>query len=638
MANDKNKQTARDILEKIGGAENLDKATHCATRLRLFLKDDSNVSLEEITNIPGVVSAIKNAGQHQIVIGQHVRNVYDEFINLAGVNSTDTNTASASDANVSALNKVIGTMSAVFAPFVYILAAAGILQAVLIILTTFLPSVAETGTFEVFNMISWAPFVFLPIFIAVTASRHFGSNPYIAIAATGALVSPGVTEIITRVAEGDSVQFLGFALSETTYTSSVLPALFLVWGLSYLEKFLDRVFPEVARPILTPLFAIVISVPLTLLIIGPITAGAANMVAAGYNMIYATAPVVAGALVGGLWQVLVMFGVHWGIMPIMLANFDQYGMDSLQAFTSLAVTAQVGASLGVAIKAKKQAVKQAGISGFLPGIFGITEPAIYGVNLRFKQPFIIACISGAVAALVASLFGAHYFAFAGLPGPLTVVNAISSEYPMSFWGELLGVGIALLLPVILIQFFGYGEDSAKEVAGDSLLKEQGATSEAVDEAMTAPATIETQADEFIAVPMEGKIIPLEEIPDPVFSGGIMGTGVGIEPTTGVVTAPFDGTVILVADSKHAIGLKSKGGVEVLIHVGLETVGLGGKPFTVHVSQGDQVSKGQLLIEADLEAIKGEGLPTVTPVVVTNTADFKQVEVLTDDANLMLIHK
>lgn len=596
--------------------------------MRLFLKDDSNISLDEISNIPGVVSAIKNAGQHQIVIGQHVRNVYDEFIGLAGFSSADANGKSESAENVSILNKVIGTMSAVFAPFVYILAAAGILQAILIVLTTVFPSIAETGTFEVFNMISWAPFVFLPMFIAVTASRHFGSNPYIAIAAAGALVSPGVTEIITRVAEGGNVQFLGFALSSTTYTSSVLPALFLVWGLSYLEKFLDRIFPEVARPILTPLFAIVISVPLTLLIIGPITAGAANIVAAGYNAIYAMAPVVAGALVGGLWQVLVMFGVHWGIMPIMLANFDQYGMDSLQAFTSLAVTAQVGACLGVAIKAKNQAVKQAGISGFLPGIFGITEPAIYGVNLRFKKPFIIACISGSIAALVASLFSAHYFAYAGLPGPLTVVNAISSDYPMSFWGELLGVGIALLLPVILIQFFGYGEDSTKEVA----------TSVAVDEAVPAPTTVETQVDEFIAVPMEGKIIPLQEIPDPVFSEGIMGTGVGIEPTNGVVTAPFDGTVILVTDSKHAIGLKSEGGVEVLIHVGLETVGLGGRPFTMHVSQGDQVSKGQLLIEADLDMIKAEGLPTVTPVVVTNTADFKQVEVLTDDANLMLIHK
>lgn len=585
------------------------------------------------------MSAIKNAGQHQIVIGQHVRNVYDEFIDLTGVNSTDANAASESDANVSVLNKVIGTMSAVFAPFVYILAAAGILQAVLIILTTFLPSVAETGTFEVFNMISWAPFVFLPIFIAVTASRHFGSNPYIAIAATGALVSPGITEIITRVAEGGSVQFLGFALSATTYTSSVLPALFLVWGLSYLEKLLDRVFPEVARPILTPLFAIVISVPLTLLIVGPITAGAANLVATGYNAVYATAPAVAGALIGGLWQVLVMFGIHWGIMPIMLANFDQFGMDSLQAFTSIAVTAQVGAALGVALKTKSQAVKQAGISGFLPGIFGITEPAIYGINLRYKKPFVIACISGAVAALVASLFGAHYFAFAGLPGPLTVVNAISSDYPMSFWGELLGVGIALVLPVLLIQFFGYGEDSAKGVASDAMLAEEGADAEefAGETPLVTPA-VEAKINELIAIPMEGKVIPLEEVPDPVFSGGIMGAGVGIEPTSGVVTAPFDGKVILVADSKHAIGLQSEGGVELLIHVGLETVGLDGAPFEVHVSQGDKVSKGQLLIKADLVAIKAAGLPTITPVVVTNTAEFSKVEILTDDTDLMLVHK
>lgn len=618
------KQTVlvQEILDKIGGADNIEKATHCATRLRLFLKDDSNVSLEELDAIDGVVSAVKNAGQHQIVIGQHVSKVYDEFTSVAGINTASNEGNSDQPDNTSVLNKIIGTMSAVFAPFVYILAASGILQAVLIILSTLLPGITESGTYTIFNIVSWAPFVFLPIFIAITASRHFGSNTYIAVAAASALVSPDLSNIISGVASGTEFHFLGFALSETTYTSSVLPALFLVWGLSYLEKFLDRVFPEVARPILTPLFSIVISVPLTLLVVGPITAGAANIVAAGYNAVYAIAPAVAGALIGGLWQVLVMFGIHWGIMPIMLANFDQYGMDSLQAFTAIAVTAQVGASLGVALKAKNQSVKQAGISGFLPGIFGITEPAIYGVNLRFKKPFIIACISGALGALTASLFGAHYFAFAGLPGPITVFNALNSEFPMSFWGELLGVMIALILPVILIQIFGYGEDTTGEVT------------EVVEESNVTASS----DDELISKPLEGQAVSLEEVPDPVFSGGLMGSGVAIKPTDGRVVAPFDGEVILVAGTHHAIGLRSTGGVEVLIHVGLETVGLEGRPFSMNVEQGDKVSRGQLLFTADLDIIEAEGLSTMTPVVVTNTADFSEVEVLLDGEEVIIVHK
>ena len=443
-----------------------------------------------------------------------------------------------------------------------------------------------------------------------------------------ALVSPDLGSIIANVAAGEEFRFLGFLLSKTTYTSSVLPALFLVWGLSYLEKYLDRIFPEVARPILTPLASLVIAVPLTLLIVGPVTASAANIVAAGYNAIYNIAPAVAGALVGGLWQMLVMFGIHWGIMPIMLANFDQYGMDSLQAFTSLAVTAQVGAALGVAIKAKKQEVKQAGISGFLPGIFGITEPAIYGVNLRYKKPFIIACISGGIAALVASLFNAHYFAYAGLPGPLTVVNAISSEYPMSFWGELIGVAIALILPVVLIMIVGYGEDSTGEVVSDGEELE-----------------VETRSSDLlgwehleIAQPIEGEVVKLEEVPDTVFASGLMGPGVGIRPQDGQVKAPFDGEVILVAETGHAVGLRSPEGVEVLIHLGLDTVSLNGEPFNTLVKQGDQVTQGQLLFEADLQQIEAAGLSLVTPVILTNADEFSNIELMTQDHVVMTVNK
>ncbi|AMB98557.1 PTS beta-glucoside transporter subunit EIIBCA [Aerococcus urinaehominis] len=623
MTDSKYEKIASNILAEVGGPDNISKATHCATRLRLFLKED--VPLSQLDDIDGVVSAVKNAGQYQVVIGQDVRNVYEAFMAQAGLTSKEESDEVEEKDDTSILNRIIGTMSAVFAPFVYILAAAGILQAVLIVLTTFWPSLAETGTYQIFNLISWAPFVFLPIFIAVTASRHFNSNPYIAMTAAMALVSPTLTEIISQVAAGQSFTLFGFQLSPTAYTSSVLPPLFMVWGISYLEKWLNRSLPETLRPIFTPLLSIVIAVPATLLIVGPITAGAASMVASGYNWLYESVPVVAGGLLGGLWQLLVLFGIHWGIMPIMLQNFNQFGYDSLQAFTSIAVTAQAGAALGVALKSKDEKTKRAGLSGFLPGLFGITEPAIYGVNLRYKKPFVIACISGAVGALVAAMFKARYFAYAGLPGPLTVVNAINADFPTAFWGELIGVVIALILPIILLMILGYGDDAVADVSTDDKSSKSRGQDKVAEN---------TASSSQVYPVMSGQRIELADVPDPVFSAGIMGQGIAIEPSDGLLVAPFDGQVVMIADSHHAIGLKSEAGVELLIHVGLETVGLEGKPFKLEVSQGQTVQAGELLMTVDLDQIRQAGLPTITPVIVTNSQDFSSV-VVSDQDDLLL---
>ncbi|MEH7487198.1 glucose PTS transporter subunit IIA, partial [Priestia megaterium] len=544
--------------------------------------------------------------QFQVVIGQHVGDVYEEFASLVNLDTTEEQ----SENKGTILNRVIATMSAVFAPFVYILAAAGILQGSLILINLVSNSFAKTGTYQVLSFISWAPFVFLPIFIAITASKHFKTNTYIAVACCAALVSPTWAEMAAKIADGSRITFLGLSLSETVYTSSVLPPLFLVWILSYLERFLNKSIHEVVRPLFVPFLCMVIMVPVTILLIGPVTTMGANGIAHGYNFLAENVPALAGAIIGGFWQIVVIFGVHWGITPMVLANFDLNGRDSFQAYQTIAVVAQVGAVLGVILKAKSQEARKVSVSAGITGLFGITEPAIYGVNLRFKKPFIFGCVSGAIGAVVASFFHPYYFAYAGLPGPLTIVNGISQDYPMSIWGILIGCAIAIILPVLLIQVFGYGEDAAKDAAA-ALLNEV---------AVSNPK----ENEETISAPFSGKVIPLSSVPDEVFSSGAMGEGLAIDPSDNKLYAPFDGTVVMVAPTKHAIGLRSEYGVELLVHIGLDTVTLDGKPFTLHVEDGTKFKKGDLLIEFDKEFIKKQGLQTITPVIITNSSAYREV--------------
>ncbi|MEC0282843.1 beta-glucoside-specific PTS transporter subunit IIABC [Terribacillus saccharophilus] len=607
---------AGDILKAVGGEENIVNATRCATRLRLVLKRSKPSAKQEVNSLPGVITVVENNGQFQVVIGQHVGEVYDEFAKLVNLDTSDTDEDAPKG---SILNRVIATMSAVFAPFIYILAAAGILQGALILINLPFPSFEDTSTYQVISFISWAPFTFLPIFIAITASRHFKSNMYIAVAATAALVSPDWATMAASIGEGNSMNFLGLPLTETTYTSSVLPPLFLVWILSYLERFLNKRIHEVVRPIIVPLLSILIMVPLTLVVIGPITTLGANGIANGYNFLAEYAPWLAGAIIGAFWQVIVIFGVHWGITPLALANYDLYGRDSFQAYQTIAVIAQVGAVIGVILKAKSKEVKRIGTSAGITGLFGITEPAIYGVTLRFKKPFIIGCISGAVGAIVASFFNPFYFAYAGLPGPLTIVNGINSEYPMSIWGILIGVAIAIVLPIILIQIFGFGEDAAAQADSSVAADKKDAKAE---------ASAAENNEEVVHAPLSGKLLALEQVPDEVFSSGAMGKGLAIEPNENKVYAPFDGTIVMLAPTKHAIGLRSMSGAEVLIHVGLDTVKLNGEPFTLHVKEGDRVKQGDVLSEFDSEAIEAAGVQTITPIIVTNPANYK--EIIIDD--------
>lgn len=627
---------AKDIKEAVGEA-NIISAAHCATRLRLVLKESPSAEVTaRISAMPAVIQVVEKGGQYQIVIGTHAKDVYEELTQIIHLEEQQGDGAGEKAGLVS---RIIATMSAVFAPFVYILAAAGLVQGCLIIINLIAPSFAQTGTYAVLSFISWTPFTFLPVMIAVTASKHFKCNTFIALWCCLALVNPDWGSMAARIAGGESIRFLFFDMAQTTYTSSVLPPLFLVLVLSYLERFVDKHLPDILKALATPFICTIIMVPATILVIGPISDMVANGIAIGYNYLYNTVPAIAALLIGGFWQVAVIFGVHWGVTPMVMANFSNFGCDSFQAVQTCAVVAQAAACFGVAIKTRDKEMKNVSLSAGLTGVFGITEPAIYGVTLRLKKPFVAGCISGALGALVVAFFGSKNYVYAGLPSLLTTVNAISPENPKSFPGMLIGCAVSIIAAIILVQVIGCdekkpdaaaetkeGKDAADGVgAGENQAAADGTEVGEVQAAANGTETGENAAEITVCAPLNGEVKPLKEVNDPAFSEGILGQGAAIVPAEGRLYAPFDCKVVSVFETKHAVCLE-KDGVEMVLHIGLDTVTLGGRYFTANVKDGDTVKKGDLLIEFDLESLKKD-FDTVTPVLVTNAAMFSDFEVL-----------
>ncbi|WP_318365281.1 beta-glucoside-specific PTS transporter subunit IIABC [Enterobacter sp.] len=598
---------ASDILREVGGEKNINSFTRCATRLRLVLNETPAQAKAQVQKLPGVIAVVESGGQFQVVIGTHVADVFNALSAIVG----EDNTGNTSNPKTRWLDAVIGTMSAVFAPIVYILAAAGILQGLLIVVALIDADVKTTGTFEILNFMSWTPFAFLPVFIAITAARHFKCNPFIAVLCCCALINPEWSAMAGRIANGESITFLLIPLAKTVYTSSVLPPLFLVWALSWLEKRVEKAIPDVVSALFTPLICFVIIVPLTLLIIGPVTTWAAMGIASGYNALFAAAPAVAAAVIGGVWQIIVIFGVHWGITPVIMANFDTQGYDSFQAYQTIAVIGQMAAVFGVFLKTRNRELKTTSMSAGITAIFGITEPAIYGVTLRFKKPFICGCIGGAVGAVVASLFGSLYYAYAALPGLFTLVNAISPDAPMSFIGELAGSATAIILTIVLVQFVGFDDPVAEETL----------TEEKEPAPVSAPVTTAAKTSLDLVSPLNGDVIALEEVADDAFAQKVLGDGIAIRPQSGQVVAPCDARVETLIDSHHAIGLSCDNGAELLIHVGLNTVNLQGQHFRPLVKEGDVVKAGTPLLEFDKEAIERAGYDLTTPVLVINSDEF-----------------
>ena len=624
---------AADIKDMIGES-NIISATHCATRLRLFLKEDpSDEITKKIEQMPGVIQVVKAGGQYQIVIGMHAKDVYEELSKIM------TFSDDAPKAKVGIGDKIIATIAGSMVPFLYVLAGGGLLQGLLIIIRLILDKVSPGGSAafdasgfgQLYNIISWTPFNFMPAFIAVSGSKHFKCNPFIALWCCCALINPGFTEMANGIAAGTPLKFLFIPMTATTYSGTVIPAIVMVGVLSIVEKKLNNILPEDFRALFLPVCCVIIMVPLTVLLIGPVTTVVADAVAKGYQFLYNLVPWLANGIVAFFWQVFVIFGVHHSFTPVATSELATSGFTIFFGMAAIAVCAQASACFGVWFKTRNSEMKRAALSAGVTGLFGITEPAIYGVTLRLKKPFWCGTAAAAVGGIIASFFGTRYFKYPGMVGFSTIPCAIydkaaqeactalgtaNPDFSRGIWGALIGTAVAVVLAFVLVQVVGF-EDPVE-------IPEEDET--------TGGAAEPELADTTVYAPMNGKAVPLSEVPDDAFASGLLGQGVAIDPSEGKLYAPFDGEVIGIFDTKHAFSLANDQGAEMLIHMGLDTVKLGGKYFTPKVAEGAKVKKGDLLAEFDIDAIKKE-YKMFTPILVTNADDYSSIEIIKDDGDV-----
>ncbi|MFC3927639.1 beta-glucoside-specific PTS transporter subunit IIABC [Streptococcus caprae] len=620
---------AKDIVAHVGGEENVANLVHCITRLRFTLRDESKADTDYLMNHDGVVTVVKAGGQYQVVIGNHVSDVYAAVLktsNIKGSGSIDVDEGDEDLPKGSLLDRFIALMSGLFQPILGVLSGAGILKGLAALLVA-MGVEKTTGIYLIIQAAGDGFFQFLPMALAFTAARKFKSSEFIALAVAGAmlypsLVNPADVEPLMTLFKGTIFEsnvfmtFLGVPVILQSYYSTVVPIIVAVWFASKVEKFFKNIIPDVVKLALVPAFTLLISVPISILLIGPISSWAADTVGGVIATVIGYNSVIAYALVGGFWQVLVMFGLHWGLIPIAYQNYQSIGFDTVLPGSFGASFAQIGVLLAVILKTKEAKVKQIGWPAFATGIFGITEPAIYGVTLPMKIPFIISC----VAAMIAG----------GLAGLLKLVSYTSGglgifKYPtfldpagvntMNMWHGVIVSVFAFILGFVLMMFV-----KVPTLYGN---KEQAVVQETKeDDHVVEPTVISNQ---ILQSPLKGQVVALTDVPDPVFATGAMGQGVAIAPTEGKVVSPISGRVKLLFPTKHAIGLETDAGAEVLIHIGMDTVNLEGKHFTAHVSEGDQVTVGQRLISFDFEAISREGYSVVTPIIVTNSKDFVSIE-------------
>ncbi|GMA41510.1 beta-glucoside-specific PTS transporter subunit IIABC [Mobilicoccus caccae] len=614
---------AGDILRLTGGEENLASFTHCATRLRLKLRDEDKADTAAVEKLPGVITVRRSGGQYQVVIGNNVPTVYAEMAQLAGTKAATDDDRPAAKGNI--LDRFIELISSILLPLLWPLAGAGLLKAFLAAATQFGWLSAESTTNVILAASADAIFYFLPVFLAVTSAKRFRADPFTAMAIAGTLVYPS---IVALAESPDPVTFFGLPVVMMSYTSSLIPIIIAVWLQGYLERWLDRVLPGAIRNFTRPLLVLLIMVPLVLLTVGPATTLVANAVSAGVTSVFSFAPWLGGLVLGGLWQVLVMFGLHWGLVPVMLNDLTTQGFTVLGGPIPAAVLAQGAATLAVLLRSRS--AKRRGVAGpaALSGILaGVTEPGIYGVNLPLKLPFYFGLAGGAIGGAVAAAGGSANTAFVfpsllGLPAYMQVGN---------FTLQLIGCGLAMAIAFVLTFLFASREVPDADPAGDAppapvpadeLPAGAGVAGSDGAAGTTATATRARVLD--LLAPMSGRTIELAAVTDPVFSSGALGAGVGIVPSEGVVRAPVAGEVLTAAATGHAFGIRTEGGAEVLIHVGIDTVQLDGRHFEPAVKAGAHVRAGDMLGRVDLDAVAAAGYDTTTIVTVTNTAQLAEV--------------
>lgn len=616
----KYKDLAKEILKNVGGVENVKSVTHCVTRLRFFLKDEKKANDDILKNMDGVVTVMHSAGQYQVVIGNHVPMVYEDVCEIGGfANETSANNEDVSPEG--AFNKLISIITGCFQPILGSLCASGIIKGLNALLVFILgESFSTSGTYLMLNAIGDAVFYFFPVILGYSAAKKFKVNTVVGILIGAALCYPNI-QADAMAAAGNALgtipiigdyysKFIGIPFVAVNYTSTVIPVILIVAFASLIQKYAKKLIPEMLQNFFVPFFVLIISVPVGFLVIGPIVSLLTGLLTDGFATIYNFSPVVSGIVIGFLWQILVIFGLHWAIVPLAVLNITTNGVDTIlvgQFGTTFALTAVL---IAMALKMKDKKKRSLAVPAIISGFFGVTEPGIYGFALPEKKPFIFACIASAVGGGVFAFLGGKMYVIGGL-GIFGVVNFISpSGDATSMYYSFICAAVSMIVGFLLTYFFW----KDKSTTEDSPLENKSETR----------ASDHKNTKETILAPITGKVIPLSELKDDAFANGLLGDGVGIIPIGGNVVSPVDGTITALFPTLHAVGITSNSGVEILIHVGIDTVQMGGKGFKAHIKQGDIVKKGQLLLNIDLDEIEKAGFSTQTPVIISNSKEMLEL--------------
>ncbi len=615
-------KSAKQILQLVGGEKNIESAAHCATRLRLVLKDNKKVNKKQLEAMDEVKGVFESAGQFQIIIGQGaVNKIYEALIQDTSISKTSVGEAKkAAMKNMNPLQRFARVLSNIFVPIIPAIVASGLLMGVLGMCSTFGWINPKSGMFILLDMFSNAAFVFLPVLIAFSAAKEFNTNPFLAAALGGIMIHPALQNAWT-LGEGikNTITVLGLHVSMVGYQGTVLPILIAVWVMSYIEKALRKIVPNVLDILVTPFLTLMITAFFSLFVIGPIGRFIGDGISFGLQALYNGAGIFAGIILGGFYSTIVITGVHHSFHAVeagLLAN-PQIGKNFLLPIWSMANVAQGGAALAVYFKTKNKKIKSIAIPASVSCLLGITEPAIFGVNLRFVKPFIAAAIGGALggAYIVFAKVSMTAVGVTGIPGTAIVKQGFIVNY-------LIGLVLAFAGAFIITIVLGFKDETEEILENEHIKNINKVDTQKIENSEEVSVT--TDASEKLIAPMRGKSIPLTEVPDKTFAAKLLGEGMAIDPEDGLVISPTDGKIVHLFETKHAVAIETKSGIELLIHVGIDTVKMNGEGFKAFVKSGDYVKAGDKLLEVDLNLVKEKAKSPITSVVVTNSEKFQFV--------------
>lgn len=600
------------ILKGIGGEENIAGFTHCATRLRFTLKDESVADEEALKNTKGILGIAKSGGQFQIIIGNEVPKAYGAIQGKMKGSAVGEKEQKILPKKMKISERIFDFVSAIFTPVLPAIIGAGLVKSVLAV-AVLLGADTESMTYYFLNFIGDAPLYFLPVMLAFTAAKKLGCNQFLAVSIAGAMLHPNYTALITDAYSIHFSSFLGIPVTLASYSSSVIPVLLMVFALKYMEAFLEKVLPKMVKFFFKPLLCLIIVAPVTFIVLGPIGFVVGVGISTALNMLNTYAGWLVPTIIGAVYPLMVTTGMHYGLVPFMMQSLAAEGFETIAGPGNLPSNiAQGAASLSVAIKTKKKELKQTAFTTGVTAVLGITEPALFGVTLKYKKVLACVMLGGGIGGFYAGIMGVKCFSFCS-PGLLSLVAYIGPDGWLNLIHSCISMIIAFAVTFAAVWLWGYKEEDTDDSGTEN-----------VQEGKKASAEENVLPSEGIASPVNGKAVPLSEVPDPTFAKEMLGKGAAVDPSEGRFYAPVSGTISTVFPTKHAIGITGDKGEEILIHVGLDTVQLDGKYFETAVSEGQHVEAGTLLLTCELEKVREAGYKTITPVIVTNPEDYPAV--------------